>query len=625
MASDLLLSVQDAHIAFNGKAVFEDLVFHIRDGERICLVGRNGAGKSTLMNIITGKRDLDGGERWQLNGTKIGYLEQDVIPVKGQSVYEYVFNGLKDEADPDMDEETFRAMLDYKVDMVLVPLEVDPKADMSVLSGGQLRRAALARALVHEPDILLLDEPTNHLDLDIIEWLEGFLKGWRGALLVVSHDKTFLSNISNRVFWLDRGRIRVCPKGFAHFEEWSQELMEQEERELQNRAKIVEREVEWATRGVKARVKRNMGRVAKMQAMRDQLKRDQSSFRKATRKIELPQVSAEMSSKVIADFKQVCKSYDNGEKVILDHFNFRVIRGDRIGILGRNGSGKTTFLKLLLGIETPDKGTVKLAKNLEISYFDQKRADLDPQKSLWRNLIPEGGEFIEVMGKPRHVRGYLKQFMFDPARADDKVSTLSGGQKNRLMLAKILANPGQILVLDEPTNDLDMETMEMLEDIISAYDGTLFIVSHDRDFLDQTVSQVLAFEGNGDVDHAIGGYTDYLAHKKFHAVKQEAKETKNAHNRDAETELGNKGQATAKPAKLTFKDKHALENLPKDIEKLSLEIKELMRKLGDPDFYMSDPGAFNKAAEKLERKKREKDEAEFRLLELEELSENLTV
>lgn len=295
MADTLLLSVQEATIAFNGKPVFEDLTFNIRDGERICLVGRNGAGKSTLMNIITGKRDLDAGERWQLNGTKIGYLEQDVVPKRGQTVFEYVFQGLEGETD--------EAMMDYKVDMVILPLDLDPKANMIELSGGQVRRAALARALVHEPDILLLDEPTNHLDLDVIEWLEGYLKQWQGALLIVSHDKAFLSNVSNRVFWLDRGNLRVCPRGFSHFEEWSDDLMEQERRELSNRAKIVEREVEWATRGVKARVKRNVRRVEQMREMREKLLKDQASYRRATRKIELPQVSAEVSSRVIVEFK----------------------------------------------------------------------------------------------------------------------------------------------------------------------------------------------------------------------------------------------------------------------------------------------------------------------------------
>jgi ATP-binding cassette subfamily F protein uup len=616
--SDLLLSVADATVAFNGKPVFQELTFHIKDGERICLVGRNGAGKSTLMNIITAKRSLDSGERWQLNGVKVGYLEQDVIPVQGQSVYDYVFDGLKDEQDSDIDDETFRAMTDYKVDLVLVPLEINPDAHMDQLSGGQLRRAALAKALVHEPEILLLDEPTNHLDLEIIEWLEGYLKGWRGALLVVSHDKAFLASISNRVFWLDRGRIRVSPKGFAHFEQWSQELLDQEERELRNRSKVVEREVEWATRGVKARVKRNVARVEKMKKIRDQLKQDKSSYRQATRKIELPQMSAEMSSKVIAEFKQVYKSYD--EKIILDGFNFRIMRGDRIGILGRNGSGKTTFLKLLLGVENPDKGTVKLAKNLHVSYFDQKRGDLDPEKSLWRNLVLEGGEYIEVMGKDRHVRGYLKQFMFDPGRAEDKVLTLSGGQKNRLMLAKILANPGQILVLDEPTNDLDMETMEMLEEIIANYNGTLFIVSHDRDFLDQTVSQVLAFEGQGEIDHVIGGYSDYMAFKKSQKPQEKLHKSKKL---EAQKSQENAELIQTKKVKLTFKDKHALEKLPLDIKKLDNEISELGKLLANPNFYNEDPKAFNKTAEKMDRKKREKDDAEIKLLELMELAEEV--
>ena len=434
--SDLLLSVQDAVIAFNGKVIFDGLTFHIKQGERISLVGRNGAGKSTLMNIITDKLQLDSGERWQLAGVEIGYLEQDVIPKSNQTVFDYVFDGITAESDDE------KSLYEYRVDMVCEPLELDKDAEMTVLSGGQLRRAALARALVHEPEILLLDEPTNHLDLDVIEWLEDFLKGWQGALLIVSHDKKFLENVSNRVFWLDRGTIRVCPRGFAHFEEWSEELLEQERRELHNRAKHVEHEMEWANRGVKARVKRNVARVAKVHAMRDQLKKDQSSYRRVTRKIELPQISTAISSKVVCEFKQVCKSYNDGNKIILDHFNFRVMRKDRIGVLGKNGTGKSTFLKMMLGVEEPDKGTIKLAKNLNISYFDQKRGDLDPEKSLIRNLLPDGGDHIEVMGSMRHVRGYLKQFLFDPSRADDKVATLSGGQKNRLMLAKILADPG---------------------------------------------------------------------------------------------------------------------------------------------------------------------------------------
>jgi ATP-binding cassette subfamily F protein uup len=288
------------------------------------------------------------------------------------------------------------------------------------------------------------------------------------------------------------------------------------------------------------------------------------------------------------------------------------MRGDRIGLLGKNGTGKTTFLKLMLGYKTPDKGTVKLAKNLEVGYFDQKRGDLDPEKSLIRNLLPDGGDHIEVMGKMRHVRGYLKQFLFDPGRADDKVITLSGGQKNRLMLAKILANPGNILVLDEPTNDLDMETMEMLEDIICNYDGTLFIVSHDRDFLDQTVTQILAFEGQGEVEHIIGGYSDYLEFRN----KNKKVEAKSLPQKEVKPVQATEKQA--KPEKLTYKDKYALENLPREIEKLDVEIAELTEQLADPNFYQTDPKAFNKAAEKLERKKRDKDDKEIQFLEIEE-------
>ncbi|NDB70021.1 MAG: ABC transporter ATP-binding protein, partial [Methylocystaceae bacterium] len=505
--------------------------------------------------MITGTKDLDGGKRWQANGSTIGYLQQHIDVVPEQTVYDYIFSGLRPEKQNDV--------YSYMVTMVTEPFELDHTAKMGNLSGGQVRRASLARSLVEEPDILLLDEPTNHLDLGATLWLEEYLKAYKGALLCISHDKTFLANISQKIFWLDRGNIRICPKGFGHFEEWSEMLLEQEERELRNRERSLAIEVEWASRGVKARRKRNMRRVAEMQAERERLKRDKSLFNKTMQKIELqPITDVEVSSKIVLEFYKVSKSFvDEGfvcpplegeqmrtkleadvrivggkniaddsphgspaahllplkggmkEKVILNNFNLRVLRGDRIGILGKNGSGKTSFLKLLLGELEPDSGKIKLAKNVEISYFDQKRRDLDDDNTLWSTLCPGGGDHVDVFGKPRHVCGYLKDFMFDPKDARNRVGTLSGGQKNRLMLAKVLANPGSLLILDEPTNDLDMDTLDMLEEVLSHYKGTLFVVSHDRDFLDQTVTKILAFEGDGNVDGYIGGYSDYLEAK----------------------------------------------------------------------------------------------------------------
>jgi ATP-binding cassette subfamily F protein uup len=486
----VLLSIQDAFVTFGRTPLFEGLSFNIHEGNKICLVGKNGAGKTTLMHMITGTRELDGGKRTQLPGLSIGYLQQDVSPQSNQTVFEYIYSGLK----PEKQVEEY----EYMVEMMLEPFELHADDQMDMLSGGQLRRASLAHILVEEPDILLLDEPTNHLDLSAIEWLEDYLRSYRGTLLCISHDKTFLANITNKIFWLDRGNIRVCPKGFAHFDEWSEMLIDQEAREIAKREKLVAQEVAWASTGVKARRKRNVRRVEEMKIARDKLKSDKYSFNKMVSKIELEPPKASMASKIIAEFFKVGKSFDDDgrEKKILEKFNLRVMKGDRIGILGKNGSGKTTFLKLLIGESKPDMGKIKLAKNLNISYFDQKREDLDLTTSLWENLCPGGGEYIDVGGKTRHVCGYLKDFLFDPKHAKDLVGTLSGGQRNRLMLAKVLANPGNCLILDEPTNDLDMDTLEMLEDILIKYDGTLFIVSHDRDFLDQTVTKILSFEGD---------------------------------------------------------------------------------------------------------------------------------
>ncbi|HEY8189363.1 MAG TPA: ATP-binding cassette domain-containing protein [Micavibrio sp.] len=609
MAGTLLLSIQDARISFGDKTLFESLTFNIHEGEKICLVGKNGAGKTTLMNIITGKREIDDGTRFQLQGVTIGYLQQDIAPMLGQSVFDYIF-----EQFPDGEE---REMNRYKVAMVVEPLDLDIDAQMTTLSGGQLRRAALARALVEDPDILLLDEPTNHLDLDIIEWLEQYLKSWRGALLCISHDRKFLETVSDRVFWLDRGAMKICPRGFAFFDEWSSMVLEQEERELKNRQKFVNQEVEWASRGVKARRKRNVRRLALMKEARDRLKQDISAFRTMMAKVEIPALEAELSSRVVAEFKQVRKSF--GDKVILDQFNFRVMRGDRVGILGRNGTGKTTFLRLLVGEMKPDAGTVKLAKTLEFSYFDQKRKDLVPEYTLWKTLIPSGGDHIDVMGKMRHVCGYLKDFLFDPNMALHPVSSLSGGQKNRLMLAKILARPGNFLILDEPTNDLDMDTLDMLEEILINYEGTLFIVSHDRDFLDQTVTKILAFEGDGKVEGYIGGYSDYLE-----ASGRVKKSIEPANRKSVALKPVVVEQKKAVPQKrLSYKLQYELDNLPDRIKGLEGEIESIVDQLGDPEFYSRDPGAFHSLSRRLVHARDELNTAELRWLELTELHENI--
>ncbi len=616
MPPPLLLSVKDALIRYSEEPVFENLAFNIHEGGRIALVGKNGAGKSTLMNIITGVQDLDDGERWEEPGTTIGYLRQDIIPKEGQTVFEYIFEEIKDED---------RELHAYKVDIVAEALHLDTEAKMTRLSGGQVRRAGLARALVEEPDILLLDEPTNHLDLEAIEWLEEYLNSYRGTLLCVSHDRTFLSNITNQVFWLDRGSLKVSPRGFKYFDEWSTALLEQEERELKNRKQSVGLEVAWASRGVKARVKRNVRRLAQVKEMRDKLKADESAYRKATAKIQLkPLENIDATSKIVAEFYNVCKTFEEDGKTIkiLDKFSMRIQRGERIGILGKNGSGKTTFLKMLLKELEPDAGRVKTRKELEFSYFDQKRRDLDPSESLKKTLAPGGGDYIDVMGKQRHVCGYLKDFMFDPGRAQDKVSQLSGGQKKRLMLAKILANPKTCLILDEPTNDLDMDTLDMLEEILSQYNGTLIVVSHDRDFLDQTVTRILAFEGDAKVVNCVGGYSDYLE-KKSGTIQKDTKRI----DKKEKTPVAPHKNETEKPAektkaprqRLTYKLERELKLLPNKISKAEELIGILSEKLADGDFYQRDPDGFHETTKELSEAQTKLERYETRWLELEEM------
>lgn len=594
----VLLSVQEALVSFGGKPLFEDLTFHILEGDKTCLVGKNGAGKSTLMNIIRGLKEIDHGERWILAGTTIGYLQQD-IPVKvGQTVREFILE--------DLSEENREEAQSYRMEMVADPLDIRLSDYMDELSGGQKRRAALARALVEQPDILLLDEPTNHLDLDVILWLENYLKAYRGAVVCISHDRKFLENISDKVFWLDRGRMRICPTGYKGFEDWSTLMLDQEERELKNREKMLEVEIEWASRGVKVRRKRNVRRLALMKVEREKFKADKSAFLQMMSKVEMEASEVTGTSKIVAEFIKVDKHF--GDKTIMDKFSMRILRGDRIGILGKNGSGKSTFLKLLIGELEADAGKVKRNKEIEFSYFDQTRSNLNLEDSLWTTLIPTGGDYIDVMGKPRHVCGYLQDFLFDPAYSRSPVKTLSGGQKNRLLLAKVLAHPKSFLILDEPTNDLDMDTLDVLEEILSNYKGTLIIVSHDRDFLDQTVSKILAFEGDGDIQGYIGGYSDYLFQKK---EDEKIKQEKMARAREALP------VEPPKPTtKLSFKVQYELDNLPLKIEALEKEIDDLARALEDSTLYARDATLFQKYSERLTIAEHEKETAELRWLEL---------
>ena len=610
MSPQLLFSIKDASVRYKEIPVFQDLSLNIHQGKRIALIGKNGAGKSTIMNIISGLKELDDGEKWEEPGISVGYLGQEFEFNNFETVFDFIFSNILGEE---------RELYKYKVDIIAEALSLDVKKQMKMLSGGQIRRAGIARALVEEPDILLLDEPTNHLDLNIINWLEQYLNNYKGSLLCISHVKKFLENITNQVFWLDRGKLRVSPKGFKYFDEWSEMLLDQEARELQRRKQIVAEEVMWASRGVKARVKRNINRLNKVKQMREKLKADGSMFRQATKKISFqPIKDIETNSKVIAEFFKVYKEFKENNKTlsILNGFNLRIKRGDRIGIIGPNGTGKTTFLRLILNELKADKGSIKINKNIEFSYFDQNRSDLKPKDTLKDVMVPNGGDYIEVRGKMRHVYGYLKDFMFDPSIILERISSLSGGQKNRLKLAKVLANPKSCLILDEPTNDLDMETLDMLGEILISYKGTLLLVSHDRDFLDQTVTKILSFEGDGVVEETIGGYSDYLSFKN-------SKLTQNSKNKNEEKnskfKVITKSGENKNNKKLTFKLEFELNSLPSKIKNLENDINDFNEKLSDPNLYLNEPDIFFEVTKKLEKSKEDLEYFENRWLELEEI------
>ena len=602
MSSQLILSIKEAMVRFKDKPIFEDLNFNLHQKSRIALVGKNGSGKTTLMKMIAGEIELEEGERWLENKIEIGYLNQEFINLSNKNILQELVSTIND------DEEK-----KFKIDIITEALNINLKSKLIDLSGGQLRKVGLAKALINEPDILLLDEPTNHLDLEVIEWLENYLNKYNGTIICVSHDRTFLSNVTDKVFWIDRGNLKISPKGFKFFDEWSQSLLEQEEKELRNRKQSLSVDIEWASKGVKARVKRNVRRLEQIKLMQKKLEEDESSYRRAISKIKVnSNIKFKDHAKSISEFFNVSKSFKtNSEEIkILENFNFKINKGDRIGILGGNGSGKTTFLKLLLKEEIPDKGTIKNFKNIEFSYFDQKRSDLFLKETIKKNMCPSGGDYINVMGKDRHVYGYLKEFQFDPKILNDYVSTLSGGQKNRLMLAKILANPKSCLILDEPTNDLDMDTLDLLEEILINYKGTLIIVSHDRDFLDQTVTRILAFQGDGKVIDCIGGYSDYLK------LKKNSFKNKNLIKHDLNKVKKDNLSKTSNNNKLTYKLEHELSIIPSEIEKLETIISQMNNILSDADLYTKNIDKFLESSKTLEMSKKKLDELETRWLEL---------
>ena len=620
MAPPPLLSLRDAAIGFGGPPLFAGLTLHIARGDIACLIGRNGCGKSTLMKLIAGELELDAGERYAEPGLTVAYLAQEPAMKAGTSVFDWVSAdialGRPQATHPR-----------HAVEAALSLFELDGKRDVASLSGGEQRRAALAQVFVDPPGLLLLDEPTNHLDIATIQWLEGAVQSFRGAALVVSHDRTFLANVTNSILWLEKGRLRRTGQGFGAFDDWCERVLEEEAREAHRLDSRLRDEARWLLRGVTARRRRNQGRLRKLEEMRAA----RAALLADTGRIRAKIEDGEVRSKLVVEARDIAKRFGaNGAdsdgadsdgadsdganaRTIVEGFTTRILRGDRIGIIGPNGAGKTTLLKMLIGELKPDSGHVRVGKALTLAYFDQQRSLLDPKATLKSTLCESGGDLVRVGGSMRHVRGYLKDWLFDPREAEARVATLSGGQGNRLMLAKVLATPSDLLILDEPTNDLDMDTLDLLQGLLADYAGTLIVVSHDRDFLDKTVSSTIVLEGDGRVKEYAGGYADYLIQRRDGPAGAAVRTARKGNNRAAP-----EAPAKTRPVtRLSYKDRRALDLLPDEMAVLEREIAALEAELSDRGLYGADPARFARAAARLEAAKAELSAAEDRWLILE--------
>lgn len=591
-----LLQLKEIALSIGQTKLFSDLDLAIEEKSRLCIVGRNGSGKTTLMKIIAGSLEPDEGEIKMQPGLRITYMPQDPTFPEDMTALQYV--------------ESQEHATHYDAERLLDALQVSYDKRLENLSGGEARRVSLAHALVGDPDILLLDEPTNHLDVATIAWLEETIKNYRGSIIIISHDRTFLNNVTSATLWLEQGKIRRLNKSYQHFDEWAEKLLEEEAKVQLRLSKLIEQETEWSRAGITARRKRNQGRLRRLYELRER----KASQLRALKMARLTADTGEESSQSIIDARNISKSY--GDIKLIDDFTTRISKGDKVGIIGPNGTGKTTLLRMLIGELKPDAGKVKIGKRLDFVYLDQRRAALDPTKTLWETLCPNGGDHVNVQGKFKHVVGYLKEFMFLPEQAKSKVGILSGGEKNRLLLAMSFAKPSNLLVLDEPTNDLDMDTLDRLQDMLCEYEGTIILVSHDRSFLDNVVTSTIVLEGDGKAIEYSGGYSDYLKQRKNPnvTIKASVPEKKPIAEK----------RVTA-PTKLSFKQQHALKVLPEMIEKLDDKIHAIEMQLSDGAIFTENLTLANQLSKDLNESKAEKDRLEHEWLELEMLKESFEI
>lgn len=608
MARPPLLTLTNVQLTFGGRPLFSGVEFPLSKGERCALVGRNGAGKSTLMKLVAGVIEPDAGEIWVQPGSVATFVAQEPDFSAYATLADFAADGLEDR---------------YRAEAELTEMGLDPEADPARLSGGQLRRAAIARGFAHDPDILLMDEPTNHLDIATIQQLEERLTGFSGAALIVSHDRAFLENVSTNTLWLRQGKVLKSPEGYGAFEAWAEGIEAEEEKALSRMQTQLKDEHRWLARGVTGRRRRNQGRLTKLKEMRAQAAQMRSALGEARAGADLSADSGDVMSRKVIETRGLSKSFtrpDGEELTIVQDLSLKILRGDRIGFVGPNGVGKTTLLKLLLGEIEPDEGSVKLSKAVKVTYLDQARDSLKSKDTLWETLAPSGGDHVMVQGRSRHVAGYAKDFLFMPEQLRQPVGALSGGERNRLTLAVALAQPCDVLVLDEPTNDLDMQTLDLLEDMLTNYEGTLMLVSHDRAFLDGTVTSCLVPTERGQWLHVPGGWSDAVSQVPSLGAARSLKKSKSASKPQAKPAAP---AAPKTPTKLSYKDEHRLKEIEAGLPRLAGEIETLETELADVSLFEKDPDGFQKRADKLAKLKAEHAQMEEDWLEIEEKREAL--